>query len=323
MITGSEPEGNREQARWAPRVFLSYAHDSDRHKAQVLQFCQLLRDNGIEANLDQYDTNDRRDWYSWMISQVSRADYVLVIASPRYRAVGDGNAPVDHNRGVQAEAALLRDLLYADHPTWTNKLLPVVLPGASIDHIPYFLQPFCASRYLITELSFNGIEDLLRVIAGQTTYPGIGLGDVRDDPRHVRPGERDGPLDVSTSHVDDELLTALSSFDESLADTDEEPELKSLLLSWRLDVEPIAELAAARVPPRSLWRMLWDADFVGIFNRVIRRTTMSTLDPDETLERGLDRASHSLDVVLNYLGPPPDEVGSFSSDPRNSPVGVA
>src|SRR6266566_2672623 len=53
-----------------------------------------------------------------------------------------------------------------------------------------------------------------------------------------------GPLDLSALHADDELLTALCSHDNSLAEADQEPELKSLLLSWRLDVddEPIAEL---------------------------------------------------------------------------------
>jgi hypothetical protein len=90
-----------------------------------------------------------------------------------------------------------------------------------------------------------------------------------------------------------------------------------------VNTEAAIELVNAGAPPRSLWRMLWDADFVGIFNRFIRRTMISALDPDESLERGLDRASRSLDVVLNYLGPPPDEAGPVSSDSRNSPVGVS
>lgn len=56
--------------------------------------------------------------------------------------------------------------------------------------------------------------------------------------------EQDGPVDLSAVHADDELLTALVSFDNSMTGPDQDQELKSLLLSWRLDVdaEPIGEL---------------------------------------------------------------------------------
>jgi hypothetical protein len=54
----------------------------------------------------------------------------------------------------------------------------------------------------------------------------------------------DGPLDLSALRADDELLTALASFGNSMGDADQDPELKSLLLSWRLDVdaEPMVDL---------------------------------------------------------------------------------
>lgn len=54
--------------------------------------------------------------------------------------------------------------------------------------------------------------------------------------------EQDGPVDLSALHADDELLSALAAFDSASSPAD--PELKSLLQSWRLDVdaEPIGEL---------------------------------------------------------------------------------
>ncbi|HEX5115209.1 MAG TPA: anti-sigma-D factor RsdA [Pseudonocardiaceae bacterium] len=59
--------------------------------------------------------------------------------------------------------------------------------------------------------------------------------------------EQDGPVDLSAVHSDDALLSALVSFDNSMTGPDQDPELKSLLLSWRLDVdaEPIGELVDA------------------------------------------------------------------------------
>lgn len=81
-----------------------------------------------------------------------------------------------------------------------------------------------------------------------------GSGDGRG--RHARHDDADAPLDVSELHADDELLTALCSHDNSLADADPEPELKSLLLSWRLDVdaEPIAELVDTDTAMRTIER---------------------------------------------------------------------
>src|SRR5262245_51503044 len=108
-----------------PRVFVSYAHDSATHRRLVVRFCGLLRRLGIDVHLDEWDTDLRRDWFLWMIDQFRQADYVIVIASPEYRAAGDGNAPADCHRGVQTESAVLRNFLYRDRETWTRKILPV------------------------------------------------------------------------------------------------------------------------------------------------------------------------------------------------------
>ncbi|WP_246277671.1 tetratricopeptide repeat protein [Phytohabitans rumicis] len=55
----------------------------------------------------------------------------------------------------------------ADRPVWERKVMPVVLPGRSVDEIPLFLQPYAASRFPVTELTVAGAESLLRVLTGQ------------------------------------------------------------------------------------------------------------------------------------------------------------
>jgi hypothetical protein len=160
------------------RVFVSYAHDSERHKSQVLAFCELLRRNGIDADLDQWNTGQRQNWYAWMITQVTDADYVIIVASPGYKRIGDGSAARDDHPGVQSEAGLLQELLHADRPTWTPKLLPVVLPGSSVDHIPLFLQPRIADHFVVNELTRNGVEELLGVLTGQPSAERPPVGNV-------------------------------------------------------------------------------------------------------------------------------------------------
>jgi hypothetical protein len=147
-----------------PKVFVSYAHESDRHKAQVLALATLLRDAGIEVVLDRWSDDTRRDWYAWAVQEMTAADFVLVVASERYGVTGDGNGPSLEHRGLQSEAALLRELVYSDRATWLPKVLPVLLPGHTVDQIPLFLQPHTASRYPVTSFDTAGAEELLRVI---------------------------------------------------------------------------------------------------------------------------------------------------------------
>ncbi|MBV8276668.1 MAG: hypothetical protein JO170_15605 [Verrucomicrobia bacterium] len=43
-----------EQTNTAPRVFISYSHDSTGHKEIVLRFAERLRKDGVDAQIDQY-----------------------------------------------------------------------------------------------------------------------------------------------------------------------------------------------------------------------------------------------------------------------------
>ncbi len=151
----------------APKVFVSYVHESDEHKARVLAFATFLRRVGVEAVLDVWSAGARQDWYAWAIREMTDADFVLVVASERYRVTGDGSGPSAEHRGVQSEAALLRELVYGDRTTWVPKILPVLLPGHTVDQIPLFLQPHTATRFPVTSLDPAGAEELLRVVLGQ------------------------------------------------------------------------------------------------------------------------------------------------------------
>lgn len=152
------------------KVFVSYAHESEQHKQQVLAFATFLRHMGINAVLDLWSMEARRDWSAWGIQEMTEADFVLVVASARYKLFGDGNGPNADHRGVQSEAALLRELAHADRAAWLPKILPVVLPGQQVEHIPLFLQPHTASRFHVTSFDPSGAEELLRVILGQPGY---------------------------------------------------------------------------------------------------------------------------------------------------------
>jgi hypothetical protein len=150
-----------------PQVFVSYAHDSQAHKRSVRRLCELLARSGTDIRVDCQADSERRDWQVWATTQILEADFVIVIASPACRRVGDGAVTSGTHPGLQSEMRTLRELYHRDPDTWTKKMLPVVLPGRSVDEIPLFLQPYTADHFIVPSLTLAGVKDLLRVIAGQ------------------------------------------------------------------------------------------------------------------------------------------------------------
>lgn len=155
-----------------PAVFISYAHDNEQHKAAVLEFATFLAHSGaVRVELDEWRTGRRRDWDAWAREHIRNADYVIVIASPKYREVGDGAAPSDLHRGVQAESSILREYLYEDRRKWLPRIIPVVLPGGTLADLPGFVQPYTASHYRLDAITRDGIEPLLKVLARRLPEP--------------------------------------------------------------------------------------------------------------------------------------------------------
>ncbi|WP_410642603.1 SEFIR domain-containing protein [Amycolatopsis sp. lyj-346] len=158
--------------RAAPRVFVTYSHDTPEHKGLVERFAAFLRTRiGLDVHLDAWYDNVRRDWSAWATEQLTKADFILVVASPDYKRRADGSALPHEGRGAQFEAAILRNNLTRDLRRETERVLPVVLPGRSVDEIPVFLNAHSTTRYHVDEFTETGVADLLAAITGQGQYP--------------------------------------------------------------------------------------------------------------------------------------------------------
>jgi hypothetical protein len=53
ITKGSKPDYNRPMV--APRVFISYTHDSPEHKDRILALSDRLRQEGVDCSIDQYE----------------------------------------------------------------------------------------------------------------------------------------------------------------------------------------------------------------------------------------------------------------------------
>jgi hypothetical protein len=160
-----------------PRVFISYAHDSTEHQDLVRQFATFLQCRlGVEVFFDQWVDGHRLDWSLWASQHLTKADFVLAIASPDYKRRAEGDEVADIGRGSQFEAAMIRDNLTKDLPRATRRILPVVLPGRRVEEIPSFLNAHSTTRYEISEFTLEGAADLLAAFTGVPRFapPEIG-----------------------------------------------------------------------------------------------------------------------------------------------------
>jgi hypothetical protein len=66
----------------APKVLLSYSHDSPEHARRVLALAERLRSDGVDAQLDQYVAGTpAKGWPRWMDDQLDSAQFILVICT--------------------------------------------------------------------------------------------------------------------------------------------------------------------------------------------------------------------------------------------------
>ncbi len=76
------------------KVFISYSHDSEEHKAWVADLARFLISNGIDVVIDAWNLRRGEDIPKFMEDGLSSADRVLMICTERYVE----NVPTDPKR---------------------------------------------------------------------------------------------------------------------------------------------------------------------------------------------------------------------------------
>jgi hypothetical protein len=118
-----------EENHQAPRIFLSYSHDSPEHKRWVGDLAAKLRQNGIDVILDQWDLGLGDDVPKFMEKSVTEADRVLMICTDKYvHKANEGSG------GVGYEAMIVTGELVQD--LGTSKFIPVIRQSSAQPVIP-------------------------------------------------------------------------------------------------------------------------------------------------------------------------------------------
>ena len=120
----------------APRVFLSYSHDSDEHADRVLALADALCDRGIDVILDRYvHPAPAEGWPRWMDRNLDEAKFVLMVCTETYRRRVMGPEEPGKGLGVRWEGSLIYNRIYHDEPSG-SRFIPILLPGSEPTHIP-------------------------------------------------------------------------------------------------------------------------------------------------------------------------------------------
>jgi hypothetical protein len=127
------------------RVFVSYAYDNEAHTEKVERLSAWLRNNGVEAILDQWVSPPPSSWPSWMDQQIELADFVLVVASKAYYERAHGTQQ-SGGLGATFEYGMVLQNIY-DAGRATHKYLPVAFSEEDIGFIPRPLNQ--TTRYMI------------------------------------------------------------------------------------------------------------------------------------------------------------------------------
>ena len=115
-----------------PKVFISYSHDSSEHRRWVSELGAKLRDNGVDAILDQWDLGPGADVTQFMERGIIDSDRVLVICTDQYvRKANTAEGGVGYERMI-VTAQLVQDL-------GTDKFIPVIRQASGQEKTPTFL----------------------------------------------------------------------------------------------------------------------------------------------------------------------------------------
>jgi len=155
----------------APRVFISYSHESPEHKNWVLGLARNLRENGVDAILDVWDLKPGDDVARFM-EHLASVDRVVIVCSEHYaRKAAEGKG------GVGYETMLVTAEILQDRGV--VKFIPILRNNPTKT-----LPPFLRSRMWI---DFQRDADYLKKLEELTRV-------LHEAPAHTKPPMGQSPF---------------------------------------------------------------------------------------------------------------------------------
>ena len=165
-----------EEQRKAPRVFISYSHDSLEHRNRAFRLCEELRRSLIDASIDQYEEEaPPQDWPTWMFQQLDGADYVIMICTEPYKRRAHDQEEPGKGLGARFETSIITNAIYRTaRLAATSPYIPVIFDKKDRDNVPYFVAG--STNYLLDAETWEGLDPVVRRIKGERRVVRLPLG---------------------------------------------------------------------------------------------------------------------------------------------------
>lgn len=144
------------------KVFISYSHDSAQHRDRVLRLSDRLRAEGVDCEIDQYETSPLGGWPRWTRNKIKEADYVLIVCTQAYERRYEATEKNGVGAGAKWEGTIVTQQLYEAEGT-SHKFIPVTFSAEDIQYIPMELR---GASYNLLD-SESGYESLYRRLTSQ------------------------------------------------------------------------------------------------------------------------------------------------------------
>jgi hypothetical protein len=179
-----------------PKVFISYSHDSLEHKKWILDLSIRMRNNGIDAILDQWELKPGDDLPHFMEVNLANSDFVLMVCTDRY--VEKANSGTG---GVGYEKMIITSNLIKNIDV--NKIIPIIIQKGS-HNVPTFLKTKLYIDFSKNDDFEFSFDELIRTIHNSPIYkkPEIGNNPFKQPKDTIEMKSHDGILELIKVIVD-------------------------------------------------------------------------------------------------------------------------
>lgn len=173
-----------------PKVFISYSHDAIEHKKWVLDLAIRMRNNGIDAIIDQWELKPGDDLPHFMEQHLANADKIIMICSENY--VEKANSGTG---GVGYEKMIITSNLLEKIDE--NKVIPIIRQ-VSTKLVPTFLKTKLYLDFSKNDDFEFSFDEMIRTIHNSPLYikPEIGNNPFKQINNNVEQKTHDGILEL-------------------------------------------------------------------------------------------------------------------------------
>ncbi|WP_413777589.1 toll/interleukin-1 receptor domain-containing protein, partial [Vibrio vulnificus] len=168
----------------APKVFISYSHDSQEHKKWVLDLATRLRNSGVDAIIDQWELRPGDDLPHFMETHLADSDYVVMVCTDKYvEKANSGMGGVGYEKMI-----ITADLLSSID---SNKVVPVIRQFGT-HNVPTFLKTKLFINFSKDDDYEFSYDELVRTFHGAPLFKKPEIGNNPFTPISDTPPEKTG-----------------------------------------------------------------------------------------------------------------------------------